>query len=190
MAATDERRAKPRVPLGGKLILGRAGEWLDCVSLDISAGGIAAWCPIQGQPGDRVHLKVYLPGTAEALPVEGLLVRQEDRRGAGVCAIHFEIIEPRVIALIETYIREQLRRRVRTRNESASTESVGRQPINKPDRLQGMISKANAGLRSGKGFLPTQRDRGSDRVAPGRLRSLFVSAVESLTQAGVNAKGK
>jgi len=118
-----ERRRYFRCPVQVStfVTLGSAPEFT-ATSVNISEGGIAITSPARIQAGDKLKLRIQLPGTSEALTMSGEVCWTD---AAGRSGIHFADLASKVSQALQFWLSEQLEQMMPAPNgEVPATRSV------------------------------------------------------------------
>jgi hypothetical protein len=124
-AVSKERRSKPRVPLDTEFVVFSGCERLWCRARDVAATGMALLSPLPGgNPGLYMRIQLTLPDGEAALPIDAVLVREQETPDGFVWGVRFHSLESWVASSIEIYVRKQLAEMVHSRKASANLSAA------------------------------------------------------------------
>ena len=124
-AVSKERRSKPRVPLDTEFVVFSGSERLWCRARDVAATGMALLSPLPGgNPGLYMRIQLTLPDGDAALPIDAVLVREQETPDGFVWGVRFHSLESWVASSIEIYVRKQLAEMVHSRKTSANLSAA------------------------------------------------------------------
>lgn len=107
MLDLEERRSQPRAKLAAPAVVFLANDRFDCRVIDISAAGIALWCPLDSPPGHflRLHF-TFAPrgGIARWHEADGMIVRKTPSAGGAILGVQFAVVDDRVIRDVHEYV--------------------------------------------------------------------------------------
>ncbi len=103
------------MPLDTEFVVFSGNERLWCRGRDVASTGMGLVSPLPGgNPGLYMRIQLNLPEGKNALPVDAVLVREQEITGGFVWGVRFHSLESWVAANIETYVRKQLADQVRS----------------------------------------------------------------------------
>lgn len=122
---SKERRSKPRVPLDTEFVVFSGSERLWCRARDVASTGMALVSPVPGgTPGLYMRIQITLPEGKAPLPIDAVLVREQETPEGFVWGVRFNSLESWVAASIEIYVRKQLAAMIRFQHSTASLSAT------------------------------------------------------------------
>lgn len=175
-AVSKERRSRPRVPLDTEFVVFSGCEKLWCKARDVAATGMALLSPLPGgNPGLYMRIQLTLPGGDASMPIDAVLVREQETSDGFVWGVRFHSLESWVASNIEIYIRKRLAEMIRSQNSTASISATRA-------KLQAAAIKKRKDREKAarkKPPKPRSDDDTPDHEDP-RLSSLFKKALDRL----------
>jgi hypothetical protein len=122
---SKERRSRPRVPLDTEFVVFSGSERLWCRARDVAASGMALVSPLPGgNPGLYMRIQLTLPDGDATLPIDAVLVREQETPDGYVWGVRFHSLESWVASNIEIYVRKQLAEMIRSQTSTASLSAT------------------------------------------------------------------
>jgi len=164
------------VPLETEFVVFSRSERLWCKARDVASTGMALLSPLPGAT-PRLYMRIQppLPDGDAALPIDAVLVREQETPDGYVWGVRFHSLESWVASNIEIYVRKQLAEMIHTKKTSASLSATRA-------KLQAAaIKKRKDQKRAAKTKSPKPRsDNDTPDQEDGLLTSLYKKAIKRL----------
>jgi hypothetical protein len=113
------------VPLDTEFVVFSGSERLWCRARDVASTGMALVSPLPGgNPGLYMRIQLTLPDDDATLPIDAVLVREQETPDGFVWGVRFHSLESWVASNIELYVRKQLATMIRSQNSTASISAT------------------------------------------------------------------
>lgn len=113
------------MPLDTEFVVFSGSERLWCRARDVASTGMALVSPLPGgNPGLYMRIQLNLPDGDATLPIDAVLVREQETPDGYVWGVRFHSLESWVASNIEIYVRKQLATMIRSQNSTSSLSAT------------------------------------------------------------------
>ncbi len=164
------------MPLDTEFVVFSGSERMWCRARDVASTGMALVSPLPGgNPGLYMRIQLTLPEGKDALPIDAVLVREQETKDGFVWGVRFHSLESWVAGSIEMYVRKQLAEQIRSQCSAASLSATRA-------KLQGAAIQSKRAKRVAKKKKPSgpESKNTTQDNEDSLLNSLFKRALDKL----------